>query len=42
MAGGAMSPQQLDEHNLMITEDAEMPWMGCVSTAQDIFRFTES
>jgi len=41
MAGGAMSPQQLDEHNLMITEDAEMPWMGCVSTAQDIFRFTE-
>jgi CubicO group peptidase (beta-lactamase class C family) len=41
IAGGAMSPQQLEEHNLMITEDAEIPWMGCVSTAQDVFRFTE-
>ena len=41
IASGVMSPQQLEEHNLMITEDAEIPWMGCVSTGYDVFRFAE-
>ena len=25
----------------MITKDAEIPWMGCVSTGYDVFRFVE-
>jgi CubicO group peptidase (beta-lactamase class C family) len=31
----------VEEHNNYITEDAEIPWMGCVSTAYDLFRFAE-
>ena len=40
-AFGDMSGAQVEEHNLFITEDAEIPWMGCVSTAYDLFRFAE-
>ncbi len=38
---GNMTAQQVEEHNQYITEDAEIPWMGCVSTAYDLFRFAE-
>ncbi len=38
---GNMSAKEVEEHNLFITEDAEIPWMGCVSTAYDLFRFAE-
>ena len=38
---GNMSAQQVEEHNLYITEKAEIPWMGCISTAYDLFRFAE-
>jgi CubicO group peptidase (beta-lactamase class C family) len=36
-----MSAKEVEEHNSFITEDAEIPWMGCVSTAYDVFRFAE-
>jgi CubicO group peptidase (beta-lactamase class C family) len=38
---GDMSAKEVEKHNQYITEDAEMPWMGCVSTAYDLFRFAE-
>lgn len=38
---GNMSAKDVEEHNNYITEDAEIPWMGCVSTAYDLFRFAE-
>jgi len=38
---GNMSAKEVEEHNSFITEDAEIPWMGCVSTAYDLFRFAE-
>jgi CubicO group peptidase (beta-lactamase class C family) len=38
---GNMSAKEVEEHNSFITEDAEIPWMGCVSTAYDVFRFAE-
>jgi CubicO group peptidase (beta-lactamase class C family) len=38
---GNMSAKEVEEHNQFITEDAEIPWMGCVSTAYDLFRFAE-
>ncbi len=38
---GNMSAKDVEEHNQFITEDAEIPWMGCVSTAYDLFRFAE-
>jgi CubicO group peptidase (beta-lactamase class C family) len=38
---GNMSAKEVDNHNSFITEDAEIPWMGCVSTAYDLFRFAE-
>jgi CubicO group peptidase (beta-lactamase class C family) len=38
---GNMSAAEVDNHNSYITEDAEIPWMGCVSTAYDLFRFAE-
>jgi len=38
---GNMSAKEVEEHNQYITEDAEIPWMGCVSTAYDLFRFAE-
>ena len=38
---GNISAKDVEEHNQYITEDAEIPWMGCVSTAYDLFRFAE-
>jgi CubicO group peptidase (beta-lactamase class C family) len=38
---GNMSAEEVEKHNLYITENAEIPWMGCVSTVYDMFRFTE-
>jgi CubicO group peptidase (beta-lactamase class C family) len=38
---GNMSATDVEKHNLYITEDAEIPWMGCVSTAYDLFLFAE-
>jgi CubicO group peptidase (beta-lactamase class C family) len=38
---GNMSAKKVEEHNQFITEDAEIPWMGCISTAYDLFRFAE-
>jgi CubicO group peptidase (beta-lactamase class C family) len=38
---GNMSAKEVEEHNSFITEDAEIPWMGCVSTAYDLFLFAE-
>ena len=38
---GNMSAKEVEEHNQFITEDAEIPWMGCLSTAYDLFRFAE-
>ena len=38
---GNMSPEEVERHNLFISEKAEIPWMGCVSTAGDLFRFAE-
>jgi CubicO group peptidase (beta-lactamase class C family) len=38
---GNMSAKDVEEHNQFITKDAEIPWMGCVSTAYDLFRFAE-
>jgi CubicO group peptidase (beta-lactamase class C family) len=38
---GNMSAKDVEDHNSYITEDAEIPWMGCISTAYDLFRFAE-
>jgi CubicO group peptidase (beta-lactamase class C family) len=38
---GNMSAAELENHNCFFTEEAEMPWMGCISTADDLFRFAE-
>jgi CubicO group peptidase (beta-lactamase class C family) len=38
---GDMTGAEVEDHNSFITEDAEIPWMGCVSTAYDLFRFAE-
>lgn len=38
---GDMSGKEVEEHNAFITETAEIPWMGGVSTAYDLFRFAE-
>jgi CubicO group peptidase (beta-lactamase class C family) len=38
---GNMSAKEVEEHNQFITEDAEIPWMGCISTVYDLFRFAE-
>jgi CubicO group peptidase (beta-lactamase class C family) len=38
---GNMSAKEVEEHNQYITEDAEIPWMGCISTVYDLFRFAE-
>jgi len=40
-AFGDMSAKDVEEHNRFITEDAEIPWMGCIATAYDLFRFAE-
>ncbi len=38
---GDMTGEDVNRHNLFITETAEIPWMGGVSTAYDLFRFAE-
>jgi CubicO group peptidase (beta-lactamase class C family) len=38
---GNMTAEEVENHNSFITEDAEIPWMGGVSTAYDLFRFAE-
>jgi len=38
---GDMSGKDVEEHNDFITETAEIPWMGAVSTAYDLFRFAD-
>jgi CubicO group peptidase (beta-lactamase class C family) len=38
---GNMSAKDVEEHNRYISADAEIPWMGCVSTSYDLFRFAE-
>ena len=38
---GDMTGKDVEEHNAMITETAEIPWMGAVSTAYDVYRFAE-
>ena len=40
-AGGWLGPEDIEVMNDIVDEDAEMPWVGCVSSAGDIFRFTE-
>jgi CubicO group peptidase (beta-lactamase class C family) len=38
---GNLSAKEVEDHNLYISEKAEIPWMGCVSTVYDLFRFAE-
>jgi CubicO group peptidase (beta-lactamase class C family) len=38
---GDMTGEDVNRHNLFITETAEIPWMGGVSTAYDLFRFAD-
>lgn len=38
---GTQSAREVEDHNSFIIEDAEIPWMGAVSTAPDLFRFAE-
>ncbi|GAA5033810.1 serine hydrolase domain-containing protein [Microbacterium fluvii] len=39
--GGFLAPSDIESLNDVITEHAEMPWVGSVSTAADIFTFAE-
>jgi len=36
-----LGPEDLEMLNELIDEQAEMPWVGAVSTAHDLFRFAE-
>jgi len=38
---GDMSGEEVEEHNDFITETAEIPWMGVVSTVYDLYRFAD-
>ena len=38
---GWLAPEDIECLNRYITEDAEIPWVGGTSTADDIFRFAE-
>ena len=38
---GWLKPEDIECLNTHITEDAEMPWVGATSTADDIFSFAE-
>jgi CubicO group peptidase (beta-lactamase class C family) len=38
---GTQSAEEVENHNGFIIEGAEIPWMGGVSTAPDLFRFAE-
>ncbi|WP_052583809.1 serine hydrolase domain-containing protein [Saccharomonospora iraqiensis] len=39
--GGFLAPSDIECLNDHITADAEMPWVGAVSTADDVFTFAE-
>jgi CubicO group peptidase (beta-lactamase class C family) len=39
--GGWLGPDDIEIMNAAVSEDAEMPWVGGVSTAEGIFRFAE-
>lgn len=39
--GGFLDPSDIEDLNDVITEDAELPWVGSTATAQDVFRFAE-
>lgn len=39
--GGFLAPSDIECLNTHITEDAEMPWVGAVSTVEDVFTFAE-
>jgi len=38
---GQMTIEEVENHNRFISESAEIPWMGCISSAGDLFRFAE-
>jgi CubicO group peptidase (beta-lactamase class C family) len=38
---GQMTIEEVENHNRFISEGAEIPWMGCISSAGDLFRFAE-
>lgn len=38
---GWLSPKDIEDLNEVVSEDAEMPWVGSVSTAGDVFTFAE-
>lgn len=38
---GQMTIEEVENHNQFIVEGAEIPWMGCISSAADLFRFAE-
>ena len=38
---GTQSAEEVENHNLFIVQGAEIPWMGAVSTAPDLFRFAD-
>lgn len=39
--GGFLQPSDIEDLNDSITEDSEIPWVGSVSTAADVFSFAE-
>ena len=39
--GGFLQPSDIEDLNDSITEDSEIPWVGSVSTAKDVFAFAE-
>jgi CubicO group peptidase (beta-lactamase class C family) len=38
---GQMTIEEVENHNQFISESAEIPWMGGISSAEDLFRFAE-
>jgi CubicO group peptidase (beta-lactamase class C family) len=40
-AGGWLGPEDIEVMNDVISEEAELPWVGAVATAGDVFRFAE-
>lgn len=38
---GWLSPKDIEDLNDVVNEDAEMPWVGSVSTANDVYTFAE-
>ncbi|WP_345067814.1 serine hydrolase domain-containing protein [Leifsonia kafniensis] len=39
--GGWLSPKDIEDLNDVVDENAEMPWVGSVTTAADVFAFAE-